>query len=632
MSIPFLLESVYFGNTEVDLSGVTLEDVSVNQVFDLIFSDAVDPNTVENGIQLYLSNTEVDLDCSFFNNNKTVRVNSRASMLKGATYRLFLREDLKSGSGAVYTGINQIAFTTEQQPVEIASWKIGGQFANPYAYLKDIPLTPTIEITFSDPVDPSAFERQLQIKSKTRPAFSVQYENEHRKAIINFAAPLSDLTKYEFILQAANYGENDQPGVGLSQVFYTKVREDFVFPEISDEDLLTKIQEQTFRYFWDFGHPVSGLARERNTGNNLVTIGGSGFGLMSMIVAAERGFITRDQALERWETILDFLAKADRFHGVWPHWMNGTTGEVIPFSQRDNGGDLVETAFMIQGLLTVRQYLDENVSREKAMIDLINQLWKEVEWTWYTKNGEKQIYWHWSPDLDFAINLPIRGHNETQIVYILAAASTDYSIDLETYQNGYARNGGMQNGNTFYNLDLPLGQNYGGPLFFTHYSYLGLDPRNLQDAYANYWEQNVHHSLINQRYCADNPKNYVGYSADCWGLTASDNQEGYSAHSPNNDKGVITPTAAISSLPYTPEESLAAIRFFYYQMGDRLWGEYGFYDAFNPTEEWVASSYLAIDQGPIICMIENYRTQLLWNLFMSAPEIQAGLRKLNFTF
>jgi hypothetical protein len=152
-----------------------------------------------------------------------------------------------------------------------------------------------------------------------------------------------------------------------------------------------------------------------------------------------------------------------------------------------------------------------------------------------------------------------------------------------------------------------------------------LDPTNLDDTYADYWEQNVSHSEINYNYCVSNSKDFVGYSEDCWGLTASDNHTGYSAHSPTNDLGVITPTAALSSFPYTPDQSMKVLKFFYYTLGDRLWGEYGFYDAFNITEGWTADSYLAIDQGPIIIMIENYRTELLWDLFMSAPEVQQGL-------
>lgn len=632
LRIPLTLEGFFLGNQEVLLNGTDLESVPVNQAFDLLFTTAIDPATVEQGIMLTGPQGMVPLQFNFFNNNQTVRVRPAVRLKKGQAYELLIKSTLLSAHGTAYNGQSSFRFFTEVQPVTINNWSISGQLANAFTYLQAIPLEPEIRINFSDPVDPSVLERLIRIAGREALRYTFAYEADQHTVIIRFAAPLVHLSKYTFTLEAGDYGHSGQPGEELRQVFYTRVRDTAVFPEISDEALLTKIQEQTFRYFWDFGHPVSGLARERSSSNNLVTIGGSGFGLMAMIVAVERGFISREAALDRWVRIIDFLAKADRFHGVWPHWMDGTTGAVIPFSARDDGGDLVETAFMVQGLLTLRQYLDAGIAREKALIDQINQLSAEVEWSWYTKGGEKRLYWHWSPEQNFAMNLPVSGHNETQIVYILAAASQQYTIDKATYEQGYARNGAMQNGNTFYNLELPLGQNYGGPLFFAHYSYLGLDPRNLKDQYADYWQQNVNHSLINQRYCADNPKDYVGYSALCWGLTASDNHQGYVAHSPNNDLGVITPTAAISSLPYTPEASLAAIRHFYYQLGDQLWGEYGFYDAFNPTQSWTASSYLAIDQGPIICMIENYRSQLLWDLFMSAPEVQKGLRKLGFSF
>jgi hypothetical protein len=328
---------------------------------------------------------------------------------------------------------------------------------------------------------------------------------------------------------------------------------------------------------------------------------------------------------------MDFLENADRFHGAWSHWLDGNTGSVQSFSQKDNGGDIVETAFLLEGMLTVRQYLDPTNPTELALSSQITELYEGVEWNWYTQ-GQNVIYWHWSPQYNFEINLQVRGQNETQMVYILAAASPTFPITKEVYDNGYARNGDMQNGNTYYDITLPLGYNLGGPLFFSHYTYLALDTRNLSDAYADYNIQTRNHSLINRAYCMDNPMGYVGYSADCWGLTASDGDTGYSAHSPTNDKGVITPTAALSSMPYTPEESMDAMRFFYYKIGDRLWGDYGFYDAFNLTEGWTASSFLAIDQGPIICGIENHRTGLLWNLFMSATEVQEGLNLLEFNY
>jgi hypothetical protein len=275
--------------------------------------------------------------------------------------------------------------------------------------------------------------------------------------------------------------------------------------------------------------------------------------------------------------------------------------------------------------------LDPDVPRELDLISDINQLWEEVEWDWYTQ-GENSITWHWSPNFGFEKNLKVRGWNEALIVYVLAASSPTHPVDPVVYHEGWARSGNIMNGNTFYGITLPLGRDYGGPLFFEHYSFLGLDPRNLSDQYASYWDQVQAHTLINLAYCIYNPLQWIGYNEYCWGLTASDGNNGYSAHSPTNDRGVITPTAAISSLPYTPEESMRAIRHFYFILGDRLWGDYGFYDAFNFTENWVASSYLAIDQGPIIVMIENYRTGLCWNLFMTSPEIQQGLDELGFNY
>jgi hypothetical protein len=230
------------------------------------------------------------------------------------------------------------------------------------------------------------------------------------------------------------------------------------------------------------------------------------------------------------------------------------------------------------------------------------------------------------------MNFQLQGYNETLITYIMAAASPTHTIPASAYTQGYARNGGIKNGKSFYGYTLPVGYDYGGPLFFAHYSFLGLDPRNLSDAYANYMVQNTNHSLINWAYCVNNPKKFPNYNSSCWGLTAGDIPNGYGVSEPTNDRGVITPTAAVSSLPFSPVQSMDAIRYFYFILGDKLWGDYGFYDAFDVHSNWWASSYIAIDQGPQICMIENYRTGLPWNRFMSAPEIQAGLTKLGFSY
>lgn len=405
---------------------------------------------------------------------------------------------------------------------------------------------------------------------------------------------------------------------------------------LKDEELLELVQKQTFRYFWDFAHPVSKMSRERSNssfgyGDEVVTTGGTGFGVMSVIVAAERKWITRDTASKFLLTMVNFLLKKARsYHGVFPHWMDGATGETIPFSRKDDGADLVETSYLFQGLLCARQYFNRNNEIESDLRDRIGWLWNDIEWNWFTQNGQNVLYWHWSPNNDWSMNNPVRGYNECLITYVLAASGEQYPVSAGVYHGGWAQSNFFINGKEFYGIKLPLGFDYGGPLFFTHYSFLGLDPHELKDRYADYWVQNVNHTLINREHCIRNPNKYNGYGAERWGLTASDTPEGYAAHSPTEDLGTISPTAALSAFPYTPEYSMQALKHFYYKLGDKIWSEYGFVDAFNETKNWVADSHLAIDQGPIIVMIENYRSGLLWKLFMSCPEVQNGLRKLGF--
>ena len=369
---------------------------------------------------------------------------------------------------------------------------------------------------------------------------------------------------------------------------------------------------------------------------NVVTSGGSGFGLMAMVVGIERGFISRDQGVERFEKILTFLETADRYHGVWPHWWYGDTGKTKPFSKKDNGGDLVETSFLAQGLLVVRQYLDQNDQREAAVISRINKLWKEIEFDWHTQGGQNVLYWHWSPNYNWEKDFDVRGYNECLIMYVLAASSPTHSIKPEVYNEGWARGGIIADDTTYYGLETVLNHyetnnDPVGPLFWAHYSHLGLDPRKLKDQYADYWKLNQNHALIHYKHCVANPHGFKGYGENLWGLTSSYSPKGYSAHKPNQDIGVISPTAALSSFPYTPEESIRMLRFLY-QEADSLVGEYGPYDAFSLEKDWYLKRYLAIDQGPIPVMIENYRSNLIWKLFMSAPEVQIGLSKLGFTY
>ncbi|GAB5526160.1 MAG: hypothetical protein Roseis2KO_40320 [Roseivirga sp.] len=623
----FELNGAFAGSLAISLTGNTTENIPVDRAITLIFSAPLDENTTNTGILLQAEGQAANKTITLSSQNTTATLSTGGVLTENTTYTISLTSDLKSADGASIVPL-AFSFKTQANALEIISVTIADQEVANGNRAQNIPTDFAATFRFSTAIDPQSFQQALSLPGVS---FSITPSDNNRTILAESTTNLDFIRKYELRLSDALRSSEGGAFDGWGLEFYTEIDPTLKFPEISEDALLTKIQEQTFKYFWDFAHPISGMARERNTSNETVTLGGSGFGIMSIIVGIERGFITRQQGVDRLQTIVNFLKSADRFYGVWPHWLNGSTGSVVPFSASDNGGDLVETALMMQGLLTVRQYLSDTNAQEASIIANITQLWREVEWDWHTKGGENVLYWHWSPDLGWQINLKITGWNESLIVYALAAASPTHPSPASVYHEGWARSGDMTNGGSFYNTTLPLGSDRGGPLFFSHYSFLGLDPRELVDQYANYWTQNLAHSTINQAYCEANPLNFVGYSSSCWGLTASDNHNGYSAHSPNNDLGVITPTAAISSIPYTPEASMDAIKHFYYLLGDKLWGDYGFYDAFNLTEEWTASSYLAIDQGPIILMIENYRTALLWDLFMQDTEVTDGLDKLGFT-
>jgi len=413
--------------------------------------------------------------------------------------------------------------------------------------------------------------------------------------------------------------------------------------KLTDNQLLDTVQKQTFNYFWEGAEPNSGLARERlhmdnvypTSPKNTVTTGGSGFGLMAILVGVKRGFITREQALNRYLKIVGFLEKADRFHGAWPHWMDGETGKVLPFSKKDNGGDLVETAFLVEGLLTVEEYFKNGNEKEQELVDRIENLWKGVEWDWYTKNGQDVLYWHWSPNYHWDMNFPVGGYNECLIMYILAASSPTHPVNKSVYEKGWARNGAIVSKDSLYGEPLVLdyyehNDDAVGPLFWAHYSYLGLNPHGLSDQYADYWKLVQNQAKIHYKYAVDNPKHYKGYGDSLWGLTSSYSIKGYAGHRPGHDLGVISPTAALSSFPYTPKESMQMLRYLYTKQ-DSLIGKYGPYDAFSLQDHWYTPRYLAIDQGPIPVMIENYRTGMLWNLFMQNEDVKKGLDKLGFT-
>ena len=606
--------------------------IETNESITIYFSSAVDQVNLEESIQLKEkeSGQSVNFNLNFFSENKEVRIQVIGLMKPGTTYVLEIEEGLNGAMEGLFLGYS-VNYTTQSAASSLVDFEIQGAEWIGNRRWANAAVSFSLKLTFSKPTALTLEHLELTQDGVAKELL-LEVGDDDTSWLVKSADKLKDYKKHTFTIKDLAQAGKPKVLEAFTLEFYTGKSEENKVPVLDDAALLTLIQEQTFKYFWDFAHPNSGMIRERNTSGDLVTTGGTGFGMMALIVGIERGFISRSEGVERWRKVVDFLSKADRFHGAWPHWLDGNTGKVIPFSPKDDGGDLVETALLVQGLLTVKEYLDPNSPKENEMIGQINKLWEEVEWEWYTRGGQNKLFWHWSPNHAWGMNLPVTGYNEALIVYVLAAASPTHAIDPEVYHQGWARSGAMVNGNTYFDQVLPLGPEMGGPLFYSHYSFLGLDPRSLQDQYANYWDQNVSHSKIHRAYAVQNSLGFVGYSAEMWGLTASDNQAGYGAHSPTNDIGVVTPTAALSAMPYTPEASMEALKFYYYSLGDKLWGEYGFYDAFNLTDDWFADSYLAIDQGPIIIMIENHRSGLLWNQFMKNEQVKAGLDNLGFTY
>ena len=606
--------------------------VAVDESISLTFSVAIEPSNIEDLIILKEkeSGQLVNFNVNFLAQNREIILRPIGLLKQGTAYSLAVKEGSLGENGAYFSGY-KVEFTSLSAAIKVLNFEIDGAEWVGNRRWVGASLDFSLTLTFSQAIDLTS--DQVKLTENGNPLLvKLEAGDSEKTWTIKSTGLLNDFKKHTLSIVSDPNSLVSEELEDFTVEFFTGKSELNKFPVLTDAALLTLVQEQTFKYFWDFAHPSSGLVRERNTSGDLVTTGGTGFGMMAIIVGIERGFISRSEGVERWAKVVEFLSKADRFHGAWSHWLNGNTGKVIPFSPKDDGGDLVETALLIQGLLTVKEYLDPSNATENEIIEDINVLWEEVEWDWYTRGGQNKLFWHWSPNNEWDMNLPVSGYNEALIVYVLAASSPTHPIAAEVYHKGWARDGGIMNGNSYFGMELPLGAAMGGPLFYAHYSFLGLDPRNLKDQYANYWTQNVTHSLIHQAYSEQNSLGYVGYGPEIWGLTASDNQEGYSAHSPTNDKGVISPTAALSSMPYTPEASMDALELYYYGLGDRLWGEYGFYDAFNLTEDWISDSYLAIDQGPIVIMIENHRTGLLWVHFMQNQQVQAGLGKLGFSY
>jgi hypothetical protein len=400
-------------------------------------------------------------------------------------------------------------------------------------------------------------------------------------------------------------------------------------PAVSDA-LLDEVQRAGVQFFLEEPNPVSGLSREySNQRPELCATGATGMGFFNLVVGAERGFIARDQAARRMQKCLHFLAeRVDRFHGVFPHWFDGQTGKVIPFSKFDDGSDLVETAYLAEGLLEAREYYTASNDVETDVRNLADRLWREIDWSWHVHDDGQSAYllWHWSPNYQFEKNHHITGFNECQIAYILALASPTHPIPQKCYWTGWAGPDYSMPRDDF-GIHVQIGRSMRMPMFFCHYSYLGLDPHALPFGGQTYFDQFRELCKVQVAYAKTQSNIYKGYGP-LWGLTACKGPDGYKAFAPGRDNGTIAPTAALSSMPYDPQDSLSCLEELELHYREKLWGRFGFADSFNLSRDWVSTDYLGIDVGPIAPMIENYRTGLCWKTFMKAPEIAVALRRI----
>jgi len=405
-------------------------------------------------------------------------------------------------------------------------------------------------------------------------------------------------------------------------------------PNADLESLLDIVQRRTLAYFVDGAHPLSRLPFDRRLTygrprSDIVSIGGVGFSFMALVVGTCRGWISRKQATEQIQAMLSFLGRAPRFRGAFSHFIDGSNGSLVPFSRYDDGGDLVETSLLLQGMICAKEFFDGHCEEEQVIRQMASTIIDTVEWSWYSpERGRPSLYWHWSPNHGWKLNTPITGWNEALITYVLAAGSIAHPIDPDCFHCGWTNAGQFINGRSFYGVTLPVGVDFGGPLFLSQYSFCGLDPRRLGDNYLVYGNQVAAHAQINYRHCKANPAGHYGYGDFGWGLSASHGPEGYAVSSPASDLGILTPSAALAAFPFLPEEAEEALRGFLQYAEGRAFGRYGFVDSFSPPRHWISRTYLAINQGPTIAMIENYRSGLLWRLFMQAPEVKRGLRRL----
>jgi hypothetical protein len=421
----------------------------------------------------------------------------------------------------------------------------------------------------------------------------------------------------------------------------------------AEETMLDSIQQKTFLFFFHEHHPEWGIVKDRTTPESPSSIAATGFGIPCFAIGAERNWITREQAAEITLKILTFFMNPPQntdpdgigYRGFYYHFLKMDSGTRKWNCELSS----VDTGILMMGILFARNYYDRDNDKEKQIRRMATELLERVDWDFMempsTGKFAGSISMGWTPEKglhDFGWT----GYNEALFLYILAAGSgmknaeKSYKAWMSTYK-WYTPYEGLSH------VAFP-------PLFGHQFSHAFIDLRGIADEYMkgkemDYFENSRRATYVQRKYATDNPHGWIGYDSLCWGVTACDGPPetynfddkkflGYAGRGTSGpgfnyfDDGTIAPYGPLSSLPFAPELVLPTIRSINERYGKKLWGKYGYYDAFNPTAGWVDNDFLGIDQGPMLIMIENFRTGLVWNYVMKDPVIQKGLNRLGFEY
>lgn len=383
-----------------------------------------------------------------------------------------------------------------------------------------------------------------------------------------------------------------------------------------DEQFLDELERFAFRYFVEQTNPRNGLVRDRDQPDAPASIAATGFGLVAWSIAAARKWVSADAALDIILATLRFFAhEAEQVHGFFYHFLDFRTGERYQEKWKSELSS-VDTAWLLAGVLVAKEAFPDHPQVQK----LAEQIEERVDWKWMC-DGQLTLRTGWTPEEGFFAGRWDE-YAEHMFMYLIALGSPTFPLPKESW-DAWERNWTEYKGYRY--LDCP-------PLFTHQYSHAFVDFRKWRDRYADYWESAVQATLANRQFCIDHADRFKSYGPNSWGLTACDGPDGYRAYGAKEGwhDGTVAPCAAAGSLPFAPQECITALRFFRERFSERLWGRYGFRDAFNLDRNWWATDTLGIDQGITLIMIENLRSGLVWRWMARNKTLQRGLEKAGF--